>query len=50
MASSASGYLGSPISWDRAIFRSEVDGFVPQTQHVNLRKVRQVNPSEAEPE
>jgi hypothetical protein len=27
--------LGSPILWARALFRSKVDEFVPQTQHVN---------------
>ena len=30
------------------MFRSEVDEFVPQTQHVNFRRVGQVNPRDAE--
>jgi len=33
-------YLFSPIRCARALFRAKVDGFVPHTQHVNLRIVR----------
>ena len=34
-------YLVSPVWWGRALFFCKVDGFVPGTQHVNLRIVGQ---------
>ena len=34
-------YFASPLRWDRALFHAKVDGFVPCTQHVNLRIARQ---------
>ena len=34
-------YEGPPIRFPRALSRSKVDEFVPSTQHVNLRIVRQ---------
>jgi len=39
--SSVPVYLASPIWQDWALLRSKVDGFVPQTQHVNFGIVGQ---------
>ena len=41
--SSGSAYLGALVWGGRALFRSKVAGFVPRTQHVNLRKVAGVS-------
>ena len=39
--SSVSVYLGAPMWWARAVSRSKVDEFVPETQRVNLRTLCQ---------
>jgi hypothetical protein len=38
LPSSVSVYLGAPLCFPRAVYRSTVDGFVPRTQRVNLPK------------
>jgi hypothetical protein len=40
--SSVSVFLGPPTWRARALFHSKVDGFVPQTQHVNLGIAREL--------
>jgi len=41
VTSAISVYSGSPVLSARALFRSKVDGFVPQPRHVNLGIVGQ---------
>ena len=41
-ARSVSVYLRSPVWGARAVFDSKVDGFVPETQFVDLRMVGKV--------